>query len=72
MCGLTFHPVFCSFCSSHVVVVVVVVSSVGHDRRRSGGEPQLLAAEGRNRFLPFQLTAQRHGGNERSPAALRG
>lgn len=37
----------------------------GHDRRRPGGKPPLFATEGRNRLLPFQLTA---AGDHRSPA----
>lgn len=45
-----------------------VVAFAGHDRRRPGGKPQLFAAEGRNRLLPFQLTAQRAAGDHRSPA----
>lgn len=63
----TLHRVIGCCCISHVVV-----PSVGHDGRRSGGKPQLFASKGRNRLLPFQLTAQGDEEDKRSPAALTG
>lgn len=33
----------------------------GHDRRHSGGKPELSASERRKRLLPFQLTAAAEG-----------
>ncbi len=54
------------------VVSLMLLFHVGHDRRRSGGKPQLFAAKGRNRLLPFQLTAQTDGEDKRSFNRLRG
>lgn len=37
--------------------LTVDVIIAGHDRRHSGGKPELPASERRKRLLPFQLTA---------------
>lgn len=41
--------------------LTVGVIIAGHDRRHSGGKPELSASEGRKRLLPFQLTAAAEG-----------
>lgn len=38
--------------------LTVDVIIAGHDRRHSGGKPELPASERRKRLLPFQLIAQ--------------
>lgn len=41
--------------------LTVGVIIAGHDRRHSGGKPELSASERRKRLLPFQLTAAAEG-----------